>query len=196
MTVKRPLTQPISNNTHTQNIKSFGHFWIQCVCLDFGFVRILPTQKSLTIYNTSQLFINLEGCVNTLRSECTDFLQAYGRDGENNTAQSRYSCFYNKVIIFLFMSSVCVRCVRGWLTNQLNIIRFQFSAVRHDPNARTWVTCTYISTKFNFNILMCILFHHLSMIPPKCWHDSIWTRRGVNLYSSLVFRQCYLSYHS
>lgn len=60
--------------------------------------RILPTQKSLTIFNTSQLYINLEGCVNTLRGECLDFLRAYGRDGENNTAQSRYPCFYNKVM--------------------------------------------------------------------------------------------------
>lgn len=63
------------------------------------FSRILPTQKSLTIFNTSQLFINLEGCVNSLKGECLDFLHVFGRDGENNTAQSRYPCFYNKVIM-------------------------------------------------------------------------------------------------
>lgn len=109
--------------------------------------RILPTQRSLTLHNTSQLFINLEGCVNSLRGECMDFLHYYGRDGENNTAQSRYPCFYNKVmmIIYYYMSW----CDSGggdgggsgWLTSQLNIIRFQFN-VRHDSNART-STSTY-----------------------------------------------------
>lgn len=66
----------------------------------FGHFRFLPKQSSLTIYNTSQLYINLEGCVNTLRGECMEFLHSHGRDGDNNTAQSRYSCFYNKVSLF------------------------------------------------------------------------------------------------
>ncbi|XP_037025396.1 uncharacterized protein LOC119066835 [Bradysia coprophila] len=56
----------------------------------------LPKQSSVTIYNTSKLFINLEGCVNTLRGECNEFVAMYGRDGDNNTAQSRFRCFYNK----------------------------------------------------------------------------------------------------
>ncbi|XP_015119034.1 uncharacterized protein LOC107042490 [Diachasma alloeum] len=56
----------------------------------------LPSQRSLTIYNTSRLYINLEGCVNTLRGECRDFLHTHGRDGDNQTAQSRYPCYYNK----------------------------------------------------------------------------------------------------
>ncbi|XP_012280475.1 uncharacterized protein LOC105699768 [Orussus abietinus] len=56
----------------------------------------VPSQRSLTIYNSSRLFINLEGCVNTLRGECRDFLATHGRDGDNQTAQSRYPCFYNK----------------------------------------------------------------------------------------------------
>lgn len=59
--------------------------------------RFLPRQSSLTIYNTSRLYINLEGCVNTLRGECLKFLQTHGSDGDNNTAQSRFRCFYNKV---------------------------------------------------------------------------------------------------
>lgn len=59
--------------------------------------RFLPKQSSLTIYNSSILLVNLEGCVNTLRDECTDFLHSHGRDGINNTAQSRYLCYYNKV---------------------------------------------------------------------------------------------------
>lgn len=38
--------------------------------------------------------------MNTLRGECMEFLHSHGRDGDNNTAQSRYSCFYNKVSHF------------------------------------------------------------------------------------------------
>ncbi|XP_043281034.1 uncharacterized protein Teh4 [Venturia canescens] len=56
----------------------------------------VPSQRSLTIYNTSRLYINLEGCVNTLRGECRDFLASHGRDGDNHTSQSRYPCYYNK----------------------------------------------------------------------------------------------------
>ncbi|XP_033210358.1 uncharacterized protein LOC117168734 [Belonocnema kinseyi] len=56
----------------------------------------VPAQRTLTIYNSSRLYINLEGCVNTLRGECREFLQTHGMDGDNETAQSRYPCFYNK----------------------------------------------------------------------------------------------------
>jgi len=59
--------------------------------------RYLPNQANLTIYSWKKLFINLEGCVNTLRGECKDFVARYGNDGDNNTAQSRYQCYYNKV---------------------------------------------------------------------------------------------------
>ncbi|XP_012157931.1 uncharacterized protein LOC101450843 [Ceratitis capitata] len=58
--------------------------------------RFLPNQANLTIYTWKKLFINLEGCVNTLRGECKDFVARYGNDGDNNTAQSRYQCYYNK----------------------------------------------------------------------------------------------------
>ncbi|XP_055911841.1 uncharacterized protein LOC129945905 [Eupeodes corollae] len=58
--------------------------------------RFLPKQDNLTIYSSKKLFINLEGCVNTLRGECKDFVARYGSDGDNDTAQSRYQCFYNK----------------------------------------------------------------------------------------------------
>ncbi|XP_058793989.1 uncharacterized protein LOC131665844 isoform X2 [Phymastichus coffea] len=57
----------------------------------------VPAQRSLTIYNNSRLYINLEGCVNTLRGECRDFLGTHGADGDNQTAQSRYPCYYNKL---------------------------------------------------------------------------------------------------
>lgn len=60
----------------------------------------VPAQRSLTIYNNSRLYINLEGCVNTLKGECRDFLTSHGRDGDNQTAQSRYPCYYNKVSLF------------------------------------------------------------------------------------------------
>ena len=59
--------------------------------------RFLPPQSALTIYNASRLYINLEGCVNTLRGECKDFLATHGRDGANQTAQSRFPCYYNHV---------------------------------------------------------------------------------------------------
>ncbi|EZA57668.1 hypothetical protein DMN91_002525 [Ooceraea biroi] len=56
----------------------------------------VPAQQSLTIYNSSRLYINLERCVNTLRGECRQFQVTHGRDGDNQTAQSRYPCYYNK----------------------------------------------------------------------------------------------------
>jgi hypothetical protein len=59
--------------------------------------RFIPMQSVLTIYNSSRLYINLEACVNTLRGECLEFLTTHGNDGDNQTAQSRFHCFYNKV---------------------------------------------------------------------------------------------------
>ncbi|XP_005190847.1 uncharacterized protein LOC101888555 isoform X1 [Musca domestica] len=58
--------------------------------------RFLPNQHNLTIYKSKKLFINLEGCVNTLRGECKEFWARHGADGDNNTAMSRYQCYYNK----------------------------------------------------------------------------------------------------
>ncbi|XP_075227602.1 tipE homolog 4 phospholipid transfer protein [Lycorma delicatula] len=58
--------------------------------------RYMPMQQLLTIYNSSRLLINLEGCVNTLKGECKQFLHTHGRDGRNDTAQSRFPCFINK----------------------------------------------------------------------------------------------------
>ncbi|XP_054271867.1 uncharacterized protein LOC128992353 [Macrosteles quadrilineatus] len=64
----------------------------------------LPMQHLLTIYNYSRLYINLEGCVNTLRGECREFLNTHGNDGDNFTAQSRFPCFYNKNDSFLVVA--------------------------------------------------------------------------------------------
>ncbi|CAH1103619.1 unnamed protein product [Psylliodes chrysocephalus] len=66
--------------------------------------EFVPLQSSLTIYNASRLFINLDGCVNTLRGECSDFLNTHGRDGRNQTAPSRYPCFYNKNNSFMVVA--------------------------------------------------------------------------------------------
>lgn len=69
----------------------------------------VPAQQSLTIYNSSRLYINLERCVNTLKGECKLFQLTHGRDGDNQTAQSRYPCYYNKVRHFLSkdLANVC-----------------------------------------------------------------------------------------
>lgn len=83
--------------------------------------RFVPPQATLTIFNHSRLFINLDGCVNTLRGECREFLQTNGRDGRNQTAQSRFPCFYNKVNIRnRKIISVCYLCV-------VNLILWPFS---------------------------------------------------------------------
>ncbi|XP_071054771.1 uncharacterized protein [Onthophagus taurus] len=58
--------------------------------------NFIPMQSHLTIYNSSHLYINLDGCVNTLKGECRQFLHTHGKDGRNQTAQSRFHCFHNK----------------------------------------------------------------------------------------------------
>ncbi|XP_025420027.1 uncharacterized protein LOC112690272 isoform X1 [Sipha flava] len=58
--------------------------------------EFVPTQSSLTVFNSSRLYINQQGCVNTLRNECKDFSNTHGRAGDNHTAQSRFPCFYTK----------------------------------------------------------------------------------------------------
>lgn len=59
--------------------------------------RFLPMQSNITIYNSSNLFINLDGCVNTLKGECKEFAITHGRDGRNQTTISRFPCYYKKV---------------------------------------------------------------------------------------------------
>ncbi|KAF4524692.1 hypothetical protein B566_EDAN009536 [Ephemera danica] len=60
-------------------------------------VLLPPPQQELEKFpgNISWLFINLEGCVNTLRGECAEFVKIYGRDGTNHTGEARFPCFYN-----------------------------------------------------------------------------------------------------
>jgi hypothetical protein len=57
-----------------------------------------PTSKSLTISNRTKIKINLEGCVNTLSKECTDFYRVHGRDGRNATSRSIYPCYYDAAL--------------------------------------------------------------------------------------------------
>ena len=42
-----------------------------------------------------ELMINVEGCVNTLQEECSNFYETHGNDGRNHSAPSRYPCFYS-----------------------------------------------------------------------------------------------------
>lgn len=53
-----------------------------------------PYEDEIMIFNQSRLRINFEGCVNTLQEECTHFYENHGHDGRNNSANSRYPCYY------------------------------------------------------------------------------------------------------
>ena len=52
-------------------------------------------EEDITIYNRTQLRVNIQGCVNTLSEECTAFYQDYGKDGRNYTARAIYKCYYD-----------------------------------------------------------------------------------------------------
>lgn len=58
-------------------------------------LHVAPPEQDLLLANESRLLINLEGCVNTLRDECADFLRIHGRDGTDHNARARFPCFYN-----------------------------------------------------------------------------------------------------
>lgn len=55
---------------------------------------VAPPEQDLIIANESRLLINLEGCVNTLREECKEFLHVYGKDGSDHNARARFPCYY------------------------------------------------------------------------------------------------------
>ncbi len=42
----------------------------------------------------SLLFINHEGCVNTLQEECRQFYAELGQDGRNQSFPARFPCYY------------------------------------------------------------------------------------------------------
>ncbi|KAL0275431.1 UNVERIFIED_CONTAM: hypothetical protein PYX00_003279 [Menopon gallinae] len=56
---------------------------------------VAPPEHDLIIANESKLLINLDGCVNTLKDECRDFLRDYGKDGTDHNAKARFPCFYS-----------------------------------------------------------------------------------------------------
>lgn len=56
---------------------------------------VAPPEQDLMIANESFLLINMEGCVNTLRDECRDFLREFGKDGTDHNARARFPCFYS-----------------------------------------------------------------------------------------------------
>lgn len=55
---------------------------------------LVPFERDVTIFNSTRLMINTEGCVNTLSYECNAFYRLYGRDGRNQTSPSRFPCYY------------------------------------------------------------------------------------------------------
>lgn len=55
----------------------------------------LPFDSDIMIYPKSLLYINHEGCVNTLQHECKKFYDLHGKDGRNQTSASRFPCFYS-----------------------------------------------------------------------------------------------------
>ncbi|XP_063238314.1 uncharacterized protein LOC134539892 [Bacillus rossius redtenbacheri] len=55
---------------------------------------VAPPEHDLLLANESHLFINMEGCVNTLRDECKEFLRDFGKDGTDHNARARFPCFY------------------------------------------------------------------------------------------------------
>lgn len=57
---------------------------------------VAPPEQDLIISNESGLMINMDGCVNTLKDECRDFLKEYGRDGTDHNARARFPCFYSE----------------------------------------------------------------------------------------------------
>jgi hypothetical protein len=57
---------------------------------------VAPPEMDLLIANESKLLINMEGCVNTLRDECKEFLKEYGKDGADHNARGRFPCFYSE----------------------------------------------------------------------------------------------------
>jgi len=55
----------------------------------------IPFDKDIQIYNRTMLFINHEGCVNTLQWECEQFYKIHGQDSRNQSSPSRFPCYYS-----------------------------------------------------------------------------------------------------
>jgi len=79
------------------NFTTFWTMWEKSNRLLDPTGRFLPPQKNISIYDNTKLFINLDGCVNTLKGECKEFAANFGKDGKDHTATSRFPCYYKKV---------------------------------------------------------------------------------------------------
>lgn len=55
---------------------------------------VLEPEEKLTIINNTQLRINPDGCVNTLRKECTAFFKTHAHDGADGITPDRFPCYY------------------------------------------------------------------------------------------------------
>ncbi|KAK7062953.1 hypothetical protein SK128_018661 [Halocaridina rubra] len=55
---------------------------------------IIPPESELSVFNNTQLRINPDGCVNTLRKECTEFFETHAHDGFDGMTQDRFQCYY------------------------------------------------------------------------------------------------------
>lgn len=55
---------------------------------------IIPPESSLRVMNNTQLRINPDGCVNTLRKECTAFFLTHSHDGSDGITRDRFPCYY------------------------------------------------------------------------------------------------------
>lgn len=60
--------------------------------------KYAPLEQNLLIMNYTKLYINFEGCVNTLSNECEKFHTDYGGDGKDMRSQSRYVNEINKTL--------------------------------------------------------------------------------------------------
>nr|XP_045581494.1 uncharacterized protein LOC123745217 isoform X2 [Procambarus clarkii] len=54
---------------------------------------VIPPEHTLRVMNNTQLRINPEGCVNTLRKECTAFFETHAHDGFDGMTPDRYPCY-------------------------------------------------------------------------------------------------------
>ncbi|KAF7267123.1 tipE homolog 4 phospholipid transfer protein [Rhynchophorus ferrugineus] len=148
--------------------------------------EFLPSQTSLTIYNHSRLYINLDGCVNTLRGECYSFLQSHGRDGKNQTASSRFPCFYNKNNSFMVITRFDLK--RTWrdlviavtIPSILFIVSFItlcgiMQSVRVDDDTK--MRCKYcFAGSFNDNTDLTEMINRYEVFSPDseepCYHNT------------------------
>lgn len=138
---------------------SLGNKWYRYVDPKQEF---LPQQSVLTIYNNSNLYINLEGCVNTLRGECRNFLNTHGKDGRNQTAQSRFICFYNKVSFNFNLPIVLISVYYFFFQNNSGMV-----VARYDLN-KTWkeliISVSVPTVLFIVSfITLCIITHSVKV---------------------------------